>query len=211
MNLSMAQCWSIATALVRGRTDYATSELSLYAHLALTEIASRFPHRPLESATTLSITSNATTYSLPTDFESVVALSHLTSVFPTRGKNLDQQDQTWIDSQSTARGTPECYALYGNVLQVWPNADSDMSMLLRYQATIATLTSSASTPGIGERYHYPWALKTAELLAASRNELEIEAMCRNRYLSVMGSTPSDQAHRQRDKGSMRVRIQRKPE
>jgi hypothetical protein len=212
MYLTMAQCWSIATAMVRGRTDYSTSELSLYANLALQEMASRSPHRPLESATTLSITSGTTTYSLPSDFESVIALSTLsTDASEGRGKNLDQKDAPWMDSQGTESGTPSTFALYGNALVLWPVANSNRSYLLRYQAVVPTLVSSASTAPLGERYGWPWAVKTAELLAAARNDIEIEAMCRNRYLSVMGSTPSDQAHRQRDKGNMRVRFQRNAE
>jgi len=203
----------MATSMLRGRTDFASSELSLYANLALQDMASRHPHRPLESTQTLSVTSGTTTYSLPTDFESVIALSNLSTEVGWfgRGRNLDQKDVAWFDSRTTASGTPDCFALYGDLMFVHPNPNSDQSLVLRYQATIPTLLSSTSTAPLGERYGWPWAVKTAEFLAAARNDIEIEAMCRNRYLSVMGSTPSDQAHRQRDKGNMRVRFQRRAE
>ena len=212
MYITQAQCWSIATSMVRGRTDYSTSELSLYANLALQEMLSRMPHRPLEATAFYSISSGTTGYSLPTDFESPLAFSHLsTDGSEGRGRNFDQKDVVWMDSQSTAPGVPSVFAIYGESLILWPTPDSDRSAVLRYQTVSPTLVSSSSTAPMGERYSLPWALKTAELLAAARNELEAEAMCRNRYLSVMGSTPSDQAHRQRDKGNMRVRFQRKAE
>ena len=211
MQLSLAQIWSLATSMAGGRKDWGNSELSLNANLALGEVATRIHHRPLESTYTISTTSGTTEYALPTDFGYARSLSMLSTMGGPRGKNLDQVEIPWIDSQATTSGEPETWALYGTSLYLHPSPNSAYSLALRYQTTVNTMVASTATPNLDERYHMAVAYKLAELLEASRGNIQGEAVARVRYLSYMQSTPTDHALRQRTKEDMHVRVLRKAE
>lgn len=211
MELTLAQIASTATAYNQGRTDYTLSEVSFYANLALSEVATRIKHQPLERLAVSSTTSGERRVTVPSDFlyPISVTLSDTSSGPVGSPYQLIARESTWLDSVGTGVGLPRYYIPYSDWIEIAPSPDSAYSLQLRYGAKIPAMVDSASTPGLAERYHYAVALKTAELLAAARNDLEQEAANRLRYLSYMGSTPSDLAMRQSAQEGMGVAMQRK--
>jgi len=201
MQLTMAQIWSVATSLVQGRNDYATSELSMAANLAAQDVGTRIRFKGHEAVATSSITSGASRIPLPDDFGYPLSVSNLS--VPT---DLQQRDPTTFDSRTTTSGTPQYFGMYNSWMEIWPSANTAAMLQMRYITGVPEMVSSASTPAIEARWHYGIALKTAELLASWRNDLEAEAVNRARYLSYMGSTPSDQAQRQQAKAGMSVTL-----
>lgn len=209
MQLTLAQCCSTATALVQHRTDIPLSEASFYANIALQEVRYQLKTLASETLAVSSTTSGENRVALPGDFAYPINLSN-TSLDPGDSRRvLVDTEAAMFDSRSTALGVPERYALFSTWIELWPSPDSAYSLQLRYAATPTTLTASTATPTLQERYHLAWCYKTAELLAASRNDLENEAVCRARYLSAMGDKPTDEAFKQRDKLSQRVQFLRK--
>ena len=198
MNLTFGDIWSIATSLV-GRTDYGSSELSLLGNEAYEEVATRIRYDGVESVATSTLTTNAFRIALPTDFSYVVSLSNRSNPLEPPG-GLPPADPTTFDSRSTFSGTPQAYGLYASWMEVWPSLDTDATFQLRYVQAPQPLMSSSSTPGIQARWHRGIAYKLGELLAAARNDLDQEEVCRARYLSFMGSTPTDTALRQQGRG-----------
>lgn len=199
MQLTLANICSIATGMVHGRTDITLSECSLYANLAYHEVATRIPFTAKEALTIISTSSSSATVSLPSDYEYTIALSTLSTSGAVGGRQLRAVQAEWIDSQSTTLGEPEAYAEYAGWLELWPSPDSTYSIQMRYVKRLSTLTASTATPLLDERYHYPIACLTAAKIAAARQDVESEALATQRYLGLMGSTPSDTAYRQRPK------------
>jgi len=207
MQLTMSEIWSIATSLLQGRTDFSTSELSRYANLAYHDVGTKLRFGGHEAVATSSITSGAHRIPLPTDFGYALALSNVSRDVGNR--DLYQRDPATFDSLTTERGVPVYYGMYGTWMELWPSSDTDTTLQLRYVTAVPVMVSSASTPVVDDRWHVGIAYKTAELLAAARNDLEQEAVCRARYISYMGSTPSDTAYRQQAKAGMSVSIPRR--
>src|SRR3990167_9506584 len=207
--LNLGQIASTATTFAGGRNDWALSEASLYVNLAMFEVASRIQHQPLEALAYSSTTSGGNRIAVPADFDHVIALtiqagssstatsSHATTLYP-----MKQADARWIDTQALAIGIPESYVPYATWIEVYPSPDSAYTMQLRYRTKIATLVDSTSTPTLDERWHAAVLYKAVELLEASRNNVEGEALARNRYLSYMAGTPTDRALNQRDRTGM---------
>lgn len=206
MILNLGQIMSLATTLNQGRLDYSLSELSLAANLACGEVATRLPHRYLEGIAVSSTTSGERRMDLPTDFDYALTVS-ITSGSGWR-KPLQERQVAWLDSVGTQLGEPTYYVHYGSWLELAPSPDSSYSLEMRYTAKVSSLVSSVDTPNLAERYHYAVALKTAEIAAMMRNDIDQEAICRARYLSYMGSTPSDLAYQQRAQEGMSVALQR---
>jgi len=204
MQMTMSQIWSVATSLVQGRNDYSTSELSLAANLASQDVGTKIRFGGHEAVATSSITSGAHRIPLPSDFGYALALSNMSRDVGNR--DLYQRDPTTFDSKTTERGVPLFYGMYNGWMELWPSSDTDTTLQLRYVTAVPVMVSSASTPVVDERWHVGIAYKTAEILAALRNDLEAEAVCRARYLSYMGSTPTDMAYRQQAKAGMSVSI-----
>ena len=206
MILNLGQIMSIATTLNQGRLDYGPSELSLAANLACGEVSTRIPHRYLEGIAVSSTTSGERRMDLPSDFDYALTVS-ITSGSGWR-KPLQERQVAWLDSLGTQLGEPTYYVHYGSWLELAPSPDSSYSLEMRYTAKVSSLVSSVDTPNLAERYHYAVALKTAEIAAMMRNDIDQEAICRARYLSYMGSTPSDLAYQQRAPEGMCVALQR---
>ena len=57
MQLNLTQIASTATAFNQGRLDYSLSECSFYANIALSEVATRIQHQPLDGIAISSTTS----------------------------------------------------------------------------------------------------------------------------------------------------------
>ena len=213
MELTLANICSTATALIQGRTDITLSDASFYANLAYQEVATRIRYTADEALAISSTTSGENRISLPTDFAYPISVSNTSiagaaPVFGTTTRVLRQVEADALDSLTTVLGVPESYALYSTWLELWPSPDSAYSIQIRYGARLSSMVTSTSTPALDARWHLPIAFKTAALLAATKNDLEGEAVNNARYLGAMGSTPTDLALRQRDKGSMRVQFVR---
>ena len=203
--LTLAQIISTATTLNQGRTDYTSSELSLFANLAYQEVATRIRYNGLEQVAISSTTSGGFRLPTPSDFAYPLGVSNLSMSGPSSYRELRQQDAKWFDSQSTALGTPVYFGLFGTWMELWPSPDSTYSLQLRYVTQPQTMVASTSTPGIEDRWHIAIAYKTAALLAAARNDEMGEAVHNARYLGYMGSTPSDAAWRQQGQVNLKVR------
>lgn len=206
--MTLGEVCSRATQLIQGRTDITLSDASFWANKAYEEIATRIRYRAEESLAVSSTTSGENRFTLPSDFGYPISLSNLSVQAGASYRVLRQADADTFDSESTALGVPEKYALYNGWVELWPSPDSSYSLQLRYGAKLPSLISSSATPALDEKYHLPWVFRTASLLAASVNDLEGEATNLARYLNAMGSTPSNQAFAQRDKQSMRVSLPR---
>lgn len=209
VELSLAQIASIATSYNQGRLDYSLSECSFYANLALTEVATRTKHQPLERLAVSSTTSGERRITVPSDFlyPLNVTLSDTSAGPAGSPMQLQAREATWLDSIGTQVGVPRYYIPYADWIELAPSPDSAYSVQVRYGAKIPAMVASTDTPALSERYHYAVALKTAELLAAARNDLEQEAANRVRYLSYIGSTPSDLAMRQSAQEGVGVAMQ----
>lgn len=209
MELNLGQIASMATGFNQGRLDYSLSECSFYANLALSEIATRIQHQPLQGIAVSSTTSGENRISIPDDFDFPINLTLSDSSSGPAGSPMQLQirEATWIDSMSSQLGVPRWYAPYDSWIELAPSPDSAYSLQLRYGKKVRAMVASTDTPGIAERFHPAVAFKTAEYLAAARNDLEQEAVARARYLSYMQSTPSDLAYRQRAQEGMALSVQ----
>lgn len=208
--MTLAEVCSRATQLVQGRTDITLSDASFWANKAYEEVATRIRYRAEEALAVSSTTSGENRFTLPSDFAYPISLSNLSIQPGADYRTLRQVEAEQMDSESTELGAPQKYALYSSWVELWPSPDSSYSLQLRYGAKLPSLISSTATPAFDEKYHLPWVFRTASLLAASVNDLEGEATNTARYLSAMGSTPSNQAYAQRDKQSLRVSMPRRP-
>lgn len=213
--LSLGQICSTATTFSGGRNDWSLSEASLYANFAYSDLYNKIGHTPLQALAISSTTSGENRYQLPTDYGYGIALtlyqgSNATTSNSTTVIRLKQRDPGWMDAQTLSpSGVPEAYEQYATWYQLWPSPNSAYSLQLRYQVKPATLVYSTDTPVLDERWHAGIVYKTVELLEASRNNVEGEAMARNRYLNFMASIPTDQSLRQRDRSGMAVRYAKK--
>ena len=213
--LNLGQICSRATEMAGGRLDWSLSDASFFANLAVFEVASRAHHVPKEAIAVSSTTTGENRIAFPTDFDYPIALtmfvgstSTATTSNTTRVVPLVQKDARWFDSQELATGEPEAYVYYGTSIELYPSPNSAWSLQLRYMTKPSTLIASTDTPVLDERWHPAILYKTVELLEASRNNVEGEAIARNRYLSYMASTPTDLALKQRDRASMVMRFAR---
>ena len=211
MELNLGQIASMATTFNQGRLDLSLSDCSFYANIALMEVATRVQHQPLQGIAVSSTTSGENRVSIPDDFDYPINLTLSDSSSGPVGSPMQLQirEPAWIDSLTSQVGIPKWYAMYDSWIELAPSPDSAYSLQLRYGKKIRAMMDSTDTPGINERYHPAIAFKTAEYLAAARNDLEQEAVARARYLSYMQSTPSDMAYRQRAQEGMSVSIQRR--
>jgi hypothetical protein len=209
MILNLTQISSMATSLVQGRLDIGASEVSFYANLAASEVATRVQHRSLESVQQSSTTSGGNHLALPSDFDYPISLSIQSVGYGAANQQLQARDTPWLESTGTRLGQPSEYYVYGEFIEISPSPDSAYSLTLRYGTKMPIMVASTSTPAIGERYHPAIAYKTAEMIALARNDIENAAVARNIYLTYLDSTPSDLAYRQRSREGMAVSLQKK--
>lgn len=217
--LSLGEICSTATTFAGGRNDWNLSEASRYANMAYSEVYNRIGHVPLEAVAISSTTSGEQRYQIPTDFNYGIALTLFqgsTSTATTGTSNsttvirLRQQDANWIDAQTLSpSGVPEAYVQYASWLELWPSPNSAYSMQLRYATKPQTLVQSTDTLSLDERWQSAVLYKTVELLEASRNNVEGEAIARNRYLNFAAVTQTDKSLQQRDRNGMNLRFGRK--
>lgn len=216
--MTLGQVMSAGTTLAGGRNDFATSEASFWANVALEQIVvvAGAHHSPRESIAISSTTSGGNRIGLPTDFGYPIAFTLYqgsTSTATTTSRNtltvpLRQRDSAWADAQDnqTLGGTPDTYVLFGSWLELFPPPNSAFSLQLRYGADQATLINSTDTPQLSARFHQAWLYKTAELFHAARGDVDGEALARNRYLNYVSTLETDPALKQHDRRSMNVRV-----
>jgi len=215
MILSLAQVCSRATEMAGGRMDWTLSDTSFFANLAAQEVAQFAGHLPKEAIAVSSTTSGENRYALPTDFDYPTALTLYQGSSATTGSRMTTsipllgRDANWADSRNLPdAGVPGHYVLYATFFELYPSPNSAYSLQLRYVQHQPTLIASTETLILDERWHPAWLYKTVELLEASRNNVEGEAMARNRYLSYVNTIPSDRQLKQRDRTAMFLRFTR---
>lgn len=217
MILTLGDVMSLGTTLAGGRGDFALSEASRWANMALEQVSQvkGARHAPREAIAISSTTSGGNRIGLPTDFGAPLAftlyagssstntLSRTTASWP-----LIQRDVAWADAQDNqvAGGMPEKYVLFSTWAELFPSPNSAYSLTLRYAAEQATLVASTETPALAPRFHQAWLFKTAELFHAARGDVDGEALARNRYLNYLGTLDTDQGLRQQDRRSNSVRV-----
>ena len=213
--LSLGELASTATTFAGGRLDWTLSEASRYVNFAYFEVSQKAGHVPKEAIAISSTTTGENRIAFPSDFDYPMALtlfvgstSTATTSNATRVVPLAQKDARWFDSQDLASGEPEAYVFYGTSIELYPSPNSAWSLQLRYMSKNPTLVASTDTPVLDERWHPAILYKTVELLEASRNNVEGEAIARNRYLGYMASVPTDLQLKQRDRASMVMRFAR---
>lgn len=213
----------MATTWAGGRADWALSEASAYVNMAYFEVATRIGMQPLEALAVSSTTSGENKIAFPPDFHQTIALtlyvgsnstdstSNATTTYP-----LIQRDSRFLDSQNlngtgeaVVAGIPEYYQPFSTWYELFPSPNSAYSLQLRYFAKPQVLVNSTDTPTLDERWHAAVLYRTVALLEASRNNLEGEAIAQNRYLSYMGSTPTDRALKQLDRTGMTMKYARR--
>lgn len=217
MILSLGQCMSLATKLAGGRDDFTASEASAWANLGLEQIymASGAHHTALEAIAISSTTSGGNRIGLPTDFAAPIAFtmyvgssSTASTSHTTTSVSLKQRDVSWADAQANqvTGGVPSDYVLYGGWAELFPSPNSAYSLTLRYTAEAPILVDSSATPALSPRFHQAWLYKTTELLHAARNDVDGEALARNRYMNYVETLQTDRGNRQQDRRSMSVRV-----
>ena len=220
--LNLGTIASAATTFAGGRLDYSLSEASQYVNLAYSEVATRInAHRPMEALAISSTTSGGNRIAMPTDFDYSIAFTLYVPSFSTTTSTgtwvvpLRLRDYRWIDAQpingdnsvtNSTAGIPEAYVVAASWLELWPSPNSAYSLQLRYMSKIPTLVQSTDTPVLDERWHAAILYKTVELLEAARNNVEGEALARNRYLNYVSSTPNDFALRQKERTGNVLRL-----
>jgi len=213
--LNLGTVCSRATEMAGGRVDWLLSDASFYANIAAQEVSQFAGHLPKEALAVSSTTSGENRYSLPGDFDYPTALTLFQGSSATSGSRMTTsiplvgRDANWADSRSLPdSGVPENYVLYSTFFELYPSPNSGYSLQLRYVTRLPTLVGSTETLALDDRWHPAWLYKTVELLEASRNNIEGEAMARNRYLSYVNTIPSDRQIKQRDRASMSLRFTR---
>jgi len=198
---------SSATAALGNRTDVTASTASLYANQAQLEVWSQLPFDEQEAIAISSTTVNENKITLPSDFLEPLTVSNLSATDPVLldSINLDQREM-----YSTASGTPECYVLYANWLELVPTPDSAYSIQVRYRKQLSDMTETTDVPSVSTRYRFAVVLKTKELLAQHViMDTEAAAEAHNQYVSYMGSMPSDRALRNRENRAAGVSLPRR--
>lgn len=189
----------------------------MYVNMAYSEVYNRVGHIPLEAVAISSTTSGENRYQLPTDYNYGLAMtlyqgsnSTATLSVSTAVIRLKQHDANWVDAQTLSpSGVPESYVQYATWFELWPSPNSAYSLQLRYAVKPQTLVASTDTLLLDERWQSAVLYKTVELLEASRNNVEGEAIARNRYLNFCAITQTDKSLQQRDRNGMTLRFGRK--
>ncbi len=221
--LNLGQISSYATLMSGGRADWSASEASFWVNAAYFEVATRTGMQPLEAIGVSSTTSGENKIALPSDFQQAIALTMYVGSSSTDSSSnntisyaLIQRDSRFLDRQNlngtgegVVAGIPEYYQQFATWVELFPSPNSAYSLQLRYFAKPQTLVNSTDTLTLDERWHTAVLYRSVALLEASRNNPEGEAVAQNRYLSYMGSTPTDRALKQLDRTGMGMAFKRR--
>lgn len=89
------------------------------------------------------VVAGTASYPLPADFVRLVDVWNTETHDP-----LVEADQSWIDDQPAASGTPTVYALYGNTIVFYPTPAQASPVQLRYIKTSADLSGTGAISGV---------------------------------------------------------------
>lgn len=207
---------SDASNLAGGRSDWALSEASRLANVALEMVqsASGMAHKPREAIAISSTTSGGNRITLPTDFDFPIAFTLYQGSTSTNTQSrttvsvpLIQKDAAWLDAQPAQfiGGVPQNYLWYSTWLELFPSPNSAYSLQLRYGITQVSLITSTETAQLSTQWNQAWVYKTAELMAASRGDAANEALNQARYVNYVKTLDTDRAKAQRDRRSQTMR------
>ncbi len=194
---------SQATAMVGQRLDLTPSQVSFWANVAQNEVASRAPHMFMLSTSSFSIGVGSSATSIPSDFLAPVDCTNVGSGDSWGNHTLREVATREVDnaSEGTGNARPNRYAIAPPSLLFYPPSDSTYQVQFRYYKTPSDLVSLTDTLSVGTVLRPAVIWKLAEYLFAVTLDQEREAFARNRYLSYMQSTPSDEALRYRSERS----------
>lgn len=218
MQLTLGRCISLATTFA-GRSDFASSEVSELANLALTEITNKVYLNGKEALAVSNVTGTGDErrISLPTDYDAVVSLKFFsTTTDPDSGENVlgdeielpGPVDLALIDSFSSTSGLPARYAVYAGNVEIDPIPNSRGSFLMRYLAKQEVMVLSSATPDLDERWHLGWLYKTEEMVNRARGNMVGGADAERRYVNYMVSTPNDRVSRQQSTTQVGLTLKR---
>lgn len=218
MQLTLAQAISRATTFAGGRLDWDVSDASFYVNQGVAYIARNVAvvHKSLESSYATTIASGVSRMRLPTDYDDTIAFSIGSSVAAsgsTQWSTLGKKDIGWADTMAGRldTGRPVGYVEYGETFfDIVPSPNSSYSLVLRYHTLPSELTTSTATLPLNERWHWPAVLKAAELLSASRADMEGEQTNRNRYIDYMSTVLPDQDKKWMDQRGAMHPLPRQP-
>lgn len=214
--MNLGQVCSDASNLAGGRNDWALSEATRLANVALEYVrsASGMAHKPPEALAISSSTSGGNRIALPTDFDYPIAFtlyqgstSTATTSRTTTAVPLLQRDGAFVDAQADQfnGGVPQYYVWYSTWLELFPSPNSAYSLQLRYGAKQAELSLSTQTATIDSRWNQAWVYKTAEMLAAARGDTNNEALNQTRYVNYVKTIDTERALAQKDRRSQTMR------
>lgn len=194
---------SQATAIVGSRLELTPSQVSFYANMAQLEVATRAPHMFMMSASTFSLNASASSYSLPTDFLAPISMTNVGSGDSWGNRTLREVGIREVDNASEGTGTARSnrYAVVPPDMWFYPTSDVTYAMRFRYYKTPSDMTNLTDTLSVGSVLRPAVIWKLAEYLFAVTLDQEREAFARNRYISYMSSTPSDEALKYRSEKS----------
>lgn len=189
---------STVTRALGNRTDISLSDVSLVANQAQLEVWSQLPFDEQESLAVSSTTINEDKITLPSDFQEPLVFSNMSANQP-HGLPLDPLNLDQLEAFSQASGVPRYYTLYDSWLELRPIPDSAYSIQLRYRKQLSDMTETTDVPSVSTRYRMAVYYKTKEILAEEYIlDSEAAALAHNKYISYMGSMPSDRALRNRE-------------
>jgi hypothetical protein len=216
MQLSLGDVVSLSTTFA-GRNDYAFSEVSRLANMALTEVSNRLHMNPKEvfALSNVTGTGNERRIAVPQDFDYVMALKFYSSTTDDDGNNvlgeetdLDIVDSVVIDSFSSTSGPPARYSVYGQYIELDPIPSSRGSLIMRYAAQQRTLLLSNETPDLDEKWHQGWLWKTVQFTNMARSNTAGAQEAERNYVNYMVSTPNDRQQEQMAKKGLGVWLRR---
>lgn len=194
---------SQATTMVGQRLDITPSQVSFWVNAAQVEVASRAPHMFLQTNSYFSTSTSQSSASLPADFLSPIALTNLGSgdSWGNHAMREVAQREVYNASEGTGAGRPNRYAVAPPSMVFYPPADGAYSLQFTYYKWPTDLVALGDTLSVGTILRPAVLLKTVELLFAVTLDVERAAFARNAYLSLMQSTPSDEALQYRSERS----------
>ena len=209
--LTLGQLISRATELAGGRLDWNVSDASFYVNQAASYIGNALgiEHRSLESSYATTIASGVSRMVLPSDYNYAIAFSVGSNVpsGSSQWRLMGKRDIGWADvfagRVDATTGAPQAYVEFGGRFEIIPSPNSSYSLVLRYRRQPESLITSSATFSFDEQWHWPIAIKAAELLSMSRGAVENEQLSRNRYIDYMNVVLPDQAKKWMDqRGAM---------
>lgn len=138
-------------------TDFNDARVDELLNRALWELTEKFPFREKELSTNFPTIAATPKYTMPANFESLIDISvfdpntsQWTALLRSTKVNYDNS----LNTQSAAeQGIPCEYVRDNDCIILWPTPDTIYNMKLRYEKTIADLTSVNAALGLPQSWH----------------------------------------------------------